>query len=418
MKQFNFQKVFYKQFHIRNGINNNDTGSHTTQSLCRRSLRTLSACVLCFTVSFTCILQPVHDTYAATQEDLDRANAALDTLKQQQAQLSSDFSNLNSQLETSGQRIAGLDSQITQKQTEINDLQIKINDLSNQISDQYNSMKLRIKYMYEKDNTTIFDLLLNSKSMAELLTRTEYVYQISQYDREMLDQLNDIYMQNKEANEALTADMNELNSLRSQADAEYNNLNTLLSQTQTQLDTTADNITEAEQLALQYEQELENQRIEQERAEAEQARREAEAKAAAEQSSANTGISYDVTSSGSGSPLAHSDSDLAMLAAIIECEAGNQPYIGKLAVGSVVINRVNSSRFPNSISAVLYASGQFTPVASGRFAIVLARGASDSCVQAAQEVLNGNIVIDALFFHVYRSGTDNYGTVIGDHIFY
>jgi peptidoglycan DL-endopeptidase CwlO len=205
---------------------------------------------------------------------------------------------------------------------------------------------------------------------------------------------------------------------KKQADAEYNNLNTLLSQTQTQLDTTADNITEAEQLALQYEQELENQRIEQERAEAEQARREAEAKAAAEQSSANTGISYDVTSSGSGSPLAHSDSDLAMLAAIIECEAGNQPYIGKLAVGSVVINRVNSSRFPNSISAVLYASGQFTPVASGRFAIVLARGASDSCVQAAQEVLNGNIVIDALFFHVYRSGTDNYGTVIGDHIFY
>ena len=395
MKQFNFQKVFYKQFHIRNGVNNNDTGSRTTQSLCRRSLRTLSACVLCFAVSFTCILQPVHDTYATSQEDLDRANAALDALKQQQAQLSSDFSNLNSQLETSGQRIAGLDSQITQKQTEINDLQIKINDLSNQISDQYNSMKLRIKYMYEKDNTTIFDLLLSSKSMAELLTRTEYVYQISQYDREMIDQLNDIYMQNKEANEALTADMNELNSLRSQADAEYNNLNTLLSQTQTQLDTTADNITEAEQ-----------------------ARREAEAKAAAEQSSANTGISYDVTSSGFGSPLAHSDSDLAMLAAIIECEAGNQPYIGKLAVGSVVINRVNSSRFPNSISAVLYASGQFTPVASGRFAIVLARGASDSCMQAAQEVLNGNIVIDALFFHVYRSGTDNYGTVIGDHIFY
>ena len=107
-----------------------------------------------------------------------------------------------------------------------------------------------------------------------------------------------------------------------------------------------------------------------------------------------------------------------MLAAIIECEAGNQPYEGKLAVGSVVINRVNSPRFANSISGVLYAPGQFTPVASGRFTIVLARGASAVCVQAAQEVLNGNITIDAHYFHMYRSGIDTYGTIIRDHIFF
>ena len=107
-----------------------------------------------------------------------------------------------------------------------------------------------------------------------------------------------------------------------------------------------------------------------------------------------------------------------MLAAIIEWEAGNQSYEGKLAVGRVVVNRVNSPRFANSISGVIYASGQFTPVASGRFTIVLSRGASASCVQAAQEVLNGNVTINALYFHVYRSGIDTYGTVIGDHIFY
>ena len=262
--------------------------------------------------------------------------------------------------------------------------------------------------------------------MGEFLTRTEYIQQISQYDRDMLAQLNDIYTQNKQANDALVADMNDLNSLRNEATNERNNLNTLLAQTQSQIDTTSSSITEAEKLALQYEQDLENQRIEQERAEAERARQEAEAKAAQEaqakaaQEANNTssGVSYDVPASSGGTALAHDSSDLAMLAAIIECEAGNQSYQGKLAVGSVIINRVNSSRFPNSISAVIYASGQFTPVASGRFSIVFARGASSSCVQAAQEVLNGNIVIDALYFHVYRSGTDTYGTVIGDHIFY
>ena len=376
---------------------------------------------------FATVFPYIPNTYAATtQEDLDKANEALNQLKARQAELSSDFANLNSQLEASGEKIANIDSQITQKQSEINDLQVKINDLSVQIANQYNSMKLRIKYMYEKNDSSIFELILNSKSMGEFLTRTEYIQQISQYDRDMLAQLNDIYTQNKQANDALVADMNDLNSLRNEATNERNNLNTLLAQTQSQIDTTSSSITEAEKLALQYEQDLENQRIEQERAEAERARQEAEAKAAQEaqakaaQEANNTssGVSYDVPASSGGTALAHDSSDLAMLAAIIECEAGNQSYQGKLAVGSVIINRVNSSRFPNSISAVIYASGQFTPVASGRFSIVLARGASSSCVQAAQEVLNGNIVIDALYFHVYRSGTDTYGTVIGDHIFY
>lgn len=94
----------------------------------------------------------------------------------------------------------------------------------------------------------------------------------------------------------------------------------------------------------------------------------------------------------------HSAEDVAMLAAIIECEAGNQSYEGKCAVGSVVINRVADPRFANSISGVIYAPYQFSPVASGRFAIVLARGANAACTQAAVDVLNGYININALYF--------------------
>ncbi|MFR2471704.1 MAG: cell wall hydrolase, partial [Lachnospira sp.] len=111
-------------------------------------------------------------------------------------------------------------------------------------------------------------------------------------------------------------------------------------------------------------------------------------------------------------------SDLAMMAAIIECEAGNQSYEGKLAVGSVIVNRINSPKFGNTLQAVLYAPSQFSPVASGRFAIVLARGADAECTKAAKEVLNGHITINALYFHMYNSEVDNGGTVIGDHVFY
>ena len=81
-------------------------------------------------------------------------------------------------------------------------------------------------------------------------------------------------------------------------------------------------------------------------------------------------------------------------------------------------NRVADPRFANSISGVIYAPYQFSPVASGRFAIVLARGANAACTQAAIDVLNGYININALYFHVYDSSVDVGGTVIGDHVFY
>ena len=76
------------------------------------------------------------------------------------------------------------------------------------------------------------------------------------------------------------------------------------------------------------------------------------------------------------------DSDQYLLGAIIQCEAGGESYDGKLAVGSVVINRVKSSYFPNSVSGVIYQSGQFSPVASGRLAYRLEAGVDGSCLQA------------------------------------
>ena len=139
---------------------------------------------------------------------------------------------------------------------------------------------------------------------------------------------------------------------------------------------------------------------EQARIEAE--RREAERVAAARAAQAQS------TSIGrtTNAAMSASDSEVYLLACIIEWEAGWEPYEGKLAVGSVIVNRVNSPKFGNTIQSVLYAPSQFSPVASGRFAIVLARGANAECTRAANEVLNGHITIAALYFHVYDSTVD------------
>lgn len=95
-----------------------------------------------------------------------------------------------------------------------------------------------------------------------------------------------------------------------------------------------------------------------------------------------------------------SDSDLDLMAAIIQCEAGGESHVGKVAVGAVVINRVMSDRFPDTISEVIYQSGQFTPAASGKLANVLAEGARSDCYDAAIEAFSGeNPVGDCLFFN-------------------
>ena len=109
--------------------------------------------------------------------------------------------------------------------------------------------------------------------------------------------------------------------------------------------------------------------------------------------------------------------DETLLAAIIYCEAGNQPYEGKLAVGAVVMNRIRSGRFPSSIASVIYQGIQFTPTFNGSLARALTRGISDSCRQAAQEAIAGvDNVNGALYFRRASSGKS--GIVIGSHVFY
>lgn len=95
-----------------------------------------------------------------------------------------------------------------------------------------------------------------------------------------------------------------------------------------------------------------------------------------------------------------SGSDLDLLAALIQCEAGGESRTGKVAVGAVVLNRVASPSFPDSISEVIYQSGQFTPAYSGALANVLAAGARSDCYEAAQAALNGeNPVGSCLYFN-------------------
>ena len=398
----------------------------------RLKLRKLTAAGLTFIMAATFAVPFFaypDQLMADTQDDLDAVNKQLEELRNKQSELNASYGELNEKLSASGEKIASIEDAINAKQTEIERSNEDIASMQEEIDQQYAAMKLRIQFMYENNNATILSTLLSAESLSDLLSKSEYIQQISNYDHQKMQELSDLLASLKETQAKLEQEMAELVTLKDDASREADNFAALLSQCQTELDTTSDSITDAEALALEYEKQIEQEMLERQRREMEalEAARKAQEEADKANNSGNSSNTGGNSSSGSAMVdqnalnnvlKNHTAEDVAMLAAIIECEAGNQSYEGKCAVGSVVINRVADPRFANSISGVIYAPYQFSPVASGRFAIVLARGANAACTQAAVDVLNGYININALYFHIYDSSVDVGGTVIGDHVFY
>ena len=108
--------------------------------------------------------------------------------------------------------------------------------------------------------------------------------------------------------------------------------------------------------------------------------------------------------------------DTRLLAALIFCEAGIETYNGKLAVGAVVMNRVRSAAYPNTISGVIFASGQFTPAMNGKVARVYGGDIPESCWEAARAAINGETNVgDATHF---RRAGNHEGLLIDRQVFW
>ena len=108
---------------------------------------------------------------------------------------------------------------------------------------------------------------------------------------------------------------------------------------------------------------------------------------------------------------------LMLLAALIHCEARGESYEGQVAVGAVVMNRVRSAAYPNTIHGVIYASGQFTPAMTGTLNRVYESGKIyESCIRAAEEALSGVSNVGDLTH--FRRVNGREGLVIGNHVFY
>ena len=145
---------------------------------------------------------------------------------------------------------------------------------------------------------------------------------------------------------------------------------------------------------------------------------EAQAKAAAEEAARLAAEAQQAALAAQAAQTAAvSAEELKLLANIIYCEAGSESYVGKVAVGNVIMNRVKSASQPNTITEVVYAKGQFSPVRNGSLQRALSSDKADAaCYQAAIEALAGAQPVGGKLF--FRRNNGRSGQVIGHHVFY
>lgn len=371
-------------------------------------------------------------------EELERQReeqqSQLDSLKEYQINLSDELTELNNGLQEISNELADTQDEIAAKNVEIEAAESRIAELTTRSESQYEAMKKRVQYMYENGNQSYMELLLGASSFSDFLNRMEYAKSIYDYDRQELSDYQDTLAELKQQKEDLETAKEELLAAEQTKQEQKSKADSLVAAQQEKISAAKSDVADAEteiadtdaEIARQkaYEEELETQKAKEDAARQEEIKRQEEELINSQQPAASdNNANPDGTSTGDNTTGSDTSgggtvnaSDAAMLAALIQCEAGGESYEGKLAVGSVVMNRVDSSYFPDTVVGVIYQSGQFSPVASGRFAVVLSSGADASCVQAATEVLAGTRTLNCLYFR-RNNGLIN-GTVIGNHVFY
>ncbi|MCI8529957.1 MAG: cell wall hydrolase [Lachnospiraceae bacterium] len=340
------------------------------------------------------------------QNELDKTQDNLNHLEGQRDTLEQELAYLNGQMTEVVGKLADLEVQIKEKEQEIEDAQAALDEAKKTEEWQYISMVAIVRCMYEQQEENYLSMLLSVGSFSELLNRADYIEKTVAYEQKMLKEYQENRMLIEREESRLQSERIDLENLLLLAEAEKQKVSGLINQTANSITKYADQISDAEKKAIAYEEEIKKKEED-----LEYLKKKLAEEIALSQAAANASW-RDI------SEVSFAEGDVYLLANLIYCEAGGEPYAGKLGVGSVVINRVLSSKFPDSIVGVIYQSGQFSPVASGRLELALASNkANDECYRAAEEAMSGATNVgNCVFFRTPIP--DLTGISIGGHIFY
>lgn len=340
-----------------------------------------------------------------TEAQKEAVEQKKEELEQEKTQLQSYLSELNSNLEEISENLEDLENQTKKKEEEITETQQDLEQAKQDEADQYLLMKKRVKYMYEKGDTSLLEAFLSASSYSDFLNKAEYVSKVEEYDRRMFENIISMRkeIETKEAN--LIARKQELQTLLEQAQDEQSKVNDMVNSTSGSIAATSGAISAAELEKAAYDAEIKAQEASLAALKKQLAEEQAMSAKAAKMSWRDV------------SELSFEEGDRDLLACLIYCEAGGEPYEGQVAVGAVVINRMRSAAYPNTMVGVIYQNRQFSPVASGRLATRLSLGANAACYSAADEAMKGSTPVgNCLYFRTIIPEIN--GQIIGGHVFY
>ena len=351
-------------------------------------------------------IEDVEDELDALEGRQQDTEDELNRLKNDKGTLQLKLNTLNETLTEVSANIESLNAQIVSKTEDIERAQEDLEAAQEEEAQQYANMVERLRKMYERNSGTVLQELLRGNTISQILNKADYMERIENYEHRKMQELIAVREDIEEKKQTLEEEEAELQELHRHAEEESQRLADLIEEAKADLATYRDLIDDAEAEALELER---KQKEKEEDLEYLKKLLEEEKRKSREAQDGTWRSITDVT---------FEEGDEYLLANLIYCEAGGEPYAGKVAVGAVVINRVLSGVFPDTLSGVVYQKGQFSPVGSGRLALALSAGkATDSCYQAAREAMSGYTNVgNCVFFRTPVPGLE--GIQIGGHIFY
>lgn len=219
---------------------------------------------------------------SALEEEKKKVESTLNQLEGLKADTAAYVKKLDGSLSSLAEELEQLGNRITLKEEEIDQAQIQLEEARREQEHQYDSMKLRIKYMYENGQNNLLDMVMESGSISELLNRAEYVSQIAEYDRKMLTAYASAKEQVAAREQNLEKEHGELLVLQESTQAKQASMQQLMDSKQKELDSYNSKIAMAQDELDQYNADIKAQEDQMKRIEAEMKRREEEARKKAE----------------------------------------------------------------------------------------------------------------------------------------
>ncbi|MBP5530092.1 MAG: cell wall hydrolase [Lachnospiraceae bacterium] len=357
--------------------------------------------------------QAIEEQKQAVQGEKDEKKNELNQLQYQQGALKAQLDSFNTNLAEENRKYEEICGKITVKKDEIEVKKQELADAKATEEEQYENMKKRLQYMYEQPDDMYLDMILSSKDFATFLNVADYIFMISEYDNDMLADYKQTTIDVAAKEAELEGELASLETLEEQSREEQSRITELINTTSVFVSQYSAQISDTNNELAEIEKEIAEKeaQIKAQEEDIEALKKQYEEELRLSQLAAQA-AKRDI------SEVSFADNDRYLLANLIYCEAGGEPYEGQLAVGAVVMNRVMSSRYPDTMYGVIYQKSQFSPASSGRLDLALAQNlATPSCYQAADEAMAGSTNVgNCVYFRTPVPGLN--GTQIGNHIFY